>query len=1004
MPGPGDWTAWFGQPHYDGDPVFLGNFHLVAAPAAAVQPPPKVPPKAQPSPYAIPFKIVEKRGGGKADRPYPVLAPNEVLAGQQLTLLFDPPQQTGCSGRAECAPGRYEVHLGARKLDDAPGVWVEYWQTPFGAPAAVGGYPWSHSARPWETRVQLPPDLRPGFYALRLRAHYYPDGRPCEVYGQSLRLQYTRTDCSPMSFESTAELRVLDWPSPPALRAAGGAPIETDRPVHGIVSGLPPESEIDPKAELVGAKPKSYRVRIAIEPASGTAAAQASGGSAELRFTVPLADVWHTLAGSPSVPQHYSMEIRVRQEITPSLKPGQRRTPGYENWHEFVASFPLEIKPVCRHTVQPALSFVKPVVQVPEEEVELRVSGFPCGEVVRISHLDAAGRKVDWGESRVTDVAGSAGIARYRFDSSAWLVSTRNGYFPRPTTKPIQIEVIAEGASGSKARQTLTLRPKSYIEVPPTAKAGDWIEIRWVGLQPNAWAHVYLGEAPLTTGNGKALYAASPVIEVRLPDGVVGRQEIRVEDSAGNKASEFIEITGEGVAVVCKEPCIQLPDSAKQGEAFDAYVGGFRRNEQFTVRFAELFDVRSDYQRELQVKVPVLVPAGVRDGRYRVSVTSVSDPRRSAAREIEIRGGYRAPTLAVSCPRTQPGCELARFKPGESVHTSGFGWSIKGRFSAQLISERGSEPLPFERKGCRWGWVQGTPQGNPCDEAKGEINKFWKLPAPLAAGAYVIRVSDGVASAQAGFWVEAAAPEKKILRPTAQAIGPLGAARARAGDRVEIRGKGFAPQIRLSVRFDGSPARTAGALEADATGAIEKLFVQVPAEAKTGEHVIEISAAAQPSFPPASGARLAEIVVEPVRLALTVVERQATSPAPPEPKPAPPPGPVAKRCDPELPRPWQPGCVDAPAAGAKPEPVLNPPAAKPAPPAPPLAAPAPPSAPVVAPAPKPAVTQPPICEPNRPRYAQPGCVEPESAPKSGAGLPQKCNPNVPAYAQRGCVP
>lgn len=99
-----------------------------------------------------------------------------------------------------------------------------------------------------------------------------------------------------------------------------------------------------------------------------------------------------------------------------------------------------------------------------------------------------------------------------------------------------------------------------------------------------------------------------------------------------------------------------------------------------------------------------------------------------------------------------------------------------------------------------------------------------------------------------------------------------------------------------------------------------------------------------------------------------------------------------KACNPELPRLWQPGCVDASASGPalqpKPTPQPVPPTTTPAPP--PKAAPQLPSA---------------LCDENRPRYAQPGCVEPPSAPqKPGGGAPQKCDERIPRYAQPGCIP
>lgn len=103
------------------------------------------------------------------------------------------------------------------------------------------------------------------------------------------------------------------------------------------------------------------------------------------------------------------------------------------------------------------------------------------------------------------------------------------------------------------------------------------------------------------------------------------------------------------------------------------------------------------------------------------------------------------------------------------------------------------------------------------------------------------------------------------------------------------------------------------------------------------------------------------------------IEDSTRAPAPaPTPKPAPTlaPTPVAKACNPELPRSWQPGCIDT---GAPRSPGKDPtPAA--------------------------------ACDPNRPRYSQPGCVEAEDAAKPPASVGKRCDPNVPRYAQPGCIP
>lgn len=95
-------------------------------------------------------------------------------------------------------------------------------------------------------------------------------------------------------------------------------------------------------------------------------------------------------------------------------------------------------------------------------------------------------------------------------------------------------------------------------------------------------------------------------------------------------------------------------------------------------------------------------------------------------------------------------------------------------------------------------------------------------------------------------------------------------------------------------------------------------------------------------------------------------------PTPPVDKPQPPAPPIDKKvsgaCNPELPRSWQPGCVDKPA---------------PPPPAPPVSRKA--------------------CDPNLPRVWQPGCIEKSAPDGRPPGQPLPCNPGVPGYAQPGCV-
>jgi len=45
------------------------------------------------------------------------------------------------------------------------------------------------------------------------------------------------------------------------------------------------------------------------------------------------------------------------------------------------------------------------------------------------------------------------------------------------------------------------------------------------------------------------------------------------------------------------------------------------------------------------------------------------------------------------------------------------------------------------------------------------------------------------------------------------------------------------------------------------------------------------------------------------------------------------------------------------------------------------------------------------CDPEKPKFWQPGCVErPGGAPAPAPKPPQKCLPNVPRYSQSGCIP
>lgn len=454
--------------------------------------------------------------------------------------------------------------------------------------------------------------------------------------------------------------------------------------------------------------------------------------------------------------------------------------------------------------------------------------------------------------------------------------------------EPATVQVVFEALTrdnrptGRRATAEITIYPLFYIAMKstPPIKPGQRIEISWKGFKGNTSADVYFDDVKLTT-RSLLLDASDPVVSVRLPEGIVGRRRLTLTDASGNSAATAIEIKGEGSETVCSAPCIQLPPQAKQGDQIDAGIGGFAPNEQLVVRFADLFEVGKPYQQGVFFKQPILLPRSLKDGVYRVTAMALNDPARMATRELRVAGGYRAPTLAILCPKDRPACAasgLPGFAPGDSVNTTGTGWSVKGEFRADVLAgDDRRRSVALAREGCVWGFVDGRPVGTPCDANDGEINKFWVLPADLPGGSYRIEVSNGSATASAKFQIEAKSAPK------------------------------------------------------------------------------------------------------------------------PDPKPAP----EQKACNPELPRLWQPGCVDAPAPKPAPQP-------KPAPrPAPPLVDPQP-TPPTATPMPPPKAAPPSpaaLCDENRPRYVQPGCVDPPSAPQNpGVGAPQKCNPSIPRYAQPGCVP
>ena len=331
----------------------------------------------------------------------------------------------------------------------------------------------------------------------------------------------------------------------------------------------------------------------------------------------------------------------------------------------------------------------------------------------------------------------------------------------KAVTAPVPSTIVLRSYAGREASAQITLLPAIAITVTPDRPAaGTRIVVSWVGFRSNAGAKLYLDGGVLK--DNILLDKADPSFQATLPEGLAGRRRLKLVDSANNAAEIEIDIVGEGGKTICREPCIQLPKSAKQGEPIDAYIGGFLRNEQLVVNFGGLFEVGKLHQESALVRQPIRVPSGVIDGRYRVSVAAVSDPARTAGDELDVRGGYRQPTLRVTCPRGQPDCDVPRFKPGESVNTTGMGWIVKGRFEATLISERGKQAVPMRTDGCVWGILGDTPAGKPCDEVQGEIDKFWVLPMDAAGGGHIIEVTDGMAVARADLWIEAGqAPDPK---------------------------------------------------------------------------------------------------------------------------------------------------------------------------------------------------------------------------------------------------
>jgi hypothetical protein len=570
----------------------------------------------------------------------------------------------------------------------------------------------------WDTYMTLPATVPAGPHRLTLRASHFADNRKIE-------------------FEGTREIKIVGMPAHPRLSLSG--PVETGVEAAGAVAPVFPGMEVE-SVEVPGYGNSYYPV---------TASAAAGNGRIGLKFIVPLERIWSTVLenGGVAAEKQVALKVSFKQKMSDS------------EWHRFQEIYPLRVGIVCRGAVNPRLeASPADLVLRPGSTAALKISGFPCGDRISVHSEGEGGERIDWGIGGLVGPGGGCVAANGSEIIEVMRVEERVS-----TRTPRQLVFIVKGESGREARSAIRVTPATYIEVSPRSpKTGQWIQVKTFGFKANAYVHLYLGEAPLTHEYGKPLEAGQP-LDIRLPEGVAGRQTVRLRDNEGNESADTIDIEGEGAAAVCVKPCVKLPPRAKQGEAFDAVIGGFLRNEQLIVRFGELFEVGKPYQRDLMVKQSVRIPRDLGDGRYRVTATSMNEPVRSAATEIDVGGGYQRPTLAISCPRNQPGCQVPRFTPGESVNAAGFGWMVKGRFRAVLIPEQGpARAFEEYREGCVWGIVNDRPQGVPCDEEKGEINKFWALPDNLPAGPCVIEVSDGAASARAEFRIEGAkAPPEK---------------------------------------------------------------------------------------------------------------------------------------------------------------------------------------------------------------------------------------------------
>jgi hypothetical protein len=443
-----------------------------------------------------------------------------------------------------------------------------------------------------------------------------------------------------------------------------------------------------------------------------------------------------------------------------------------------------------------------------------------------------------------------------------------------------------------------------------------------------------------------------------------------------------------------RTPRIVAPGTATQGDAVEVRVSGFGDKGNVAL---DLSNARGAKHRVAFVSTGaggagafrLALPPGMPDDAY---VISAEAGNLSASTQIRVTGNRRAPTLAHVLPVKPGKIRVPGYQPGDKVQVWGENWVTFGKFSAVLLgaptagataSAAGRNfELTDSRDACKDEW--GQPKPGVCNAARGEIDQHWEFAVGVPAGRYRLRLSDGFSEASTqefdflpSFYIRAKSPS------------PI-----KAGQRIEIEWQGFRPNSSADVFLDDTKL-TGRPLLLDFADPV--VSVRLPDEI-TGRRVI----------------RMVDTVGNEAQAPIEIAREQPVpQPAPkPVPAPVPVPDPKTKFCNPELPRVWQPGCVEAPPA---PQPKVAPqPVPPPAPilvgpqPTPPTIIPTPPPtpAPPIAPTPppKPApAPQAPLCDPNRPRYAQPGCVEPPSSPP-GASAPQKCSPNVPRYAQPGCIP